>query len=107
MNSVVNLYSLQSQLAWAAYANLQIGAINSVTLIERNGANMSAPLAETLSSRYTVLAIHNDPLTDAYAVLFRDAEGKQTLAVRGTEGATDYVADLHVLTGIPAWMNLQ
>ena len=59
--------------------------------------------AEYLASRYTVDATQNDSLTGAYAVLFRDtANGERTLAVRGTEGATDVVADAHLLVGIPA-----
>ena len=101
----VNQYASSSELAWAAYADLQVGAL---TLAQLTSAEAPATFAQSLSTRYTVEAIHNDALTGAYAVVFKNiATGSRTLAIRGTEGASDVIANTHLLAGIPAWMSLQ
>jgi hypothetical protein len=42
--------------------------------------------------------LYDDPLTGAYAVVFKDiATGAKTLAIRGTEGASDVIADIHLM----------
>ena len=98
---------MQSELAQAVYANLRLGA-NTRADLQPNNSRINNSLANYLSTRYTVRAIHNDPLTGAYAVLFLDTQTQQqTFAIRGTKGAGDVLADLHLLVGIPAWMSLQ
>lgn len=103
--SSIKDYSSHVELAWAAYANLQVG---SLTRAQLGSAEIPDAFADALSTRYTVEAIHNDPFTGAYAVVFKDiATGSKTLAIRGTEGAGDVIADTHFMVGIPAWMSLQ
>lgn len=68
MNTVTD-YSTQGLRSWAAYANLQVGAVSIDALINKDTANMTDALATSLSTRYTVEAIHNDLLTRANAVV--------------------------------------
>lgn len=106
MNALA-IYARQCELAYASYANLKVG-LNILTDFQTNDSRITDALATSLSTRYTVEAIYNDPLTGAYAVVFKDiATGSKTLAIRGTEGAGDVIADTHLMVGIPAWMSLQ
>lgn len=67
--SSIKDYSSHVELAWAAYANLQVG---SLTRAQLGSAEIPDSFADTLSTHYTVEAIHNDPLTGAYAVVFKE-----------------------------------
>jgi hypothetical protein len=107
--NTINNYASQSELAWAAYASLQIGDMTRSQLTDSNTASMSDALADSLIARYRVIDILNDPTSGAYAVVFEDkTTGARTLAVRGTSpSVTDIAADTYLLVGVPSNLNPQ
>ena len=85
-----------SELAFAAYANLQKGrsddAENTVALLAVSGNNPSlTQITEFASSFPTIVTQYADTLADGgmgtglNATVFADAGGKFTLAIRGTD----------------------
>lgn len=103
MNTITEYFN-QSQLAFAAYANLVPG-IPSVTALTDTAVGMSATQAATFASTYTVLA-QSTPTTNGFsATLFLNNQtGEKTLAMRGTDIsladlATDFV-DIAILGGV-------
>ncbi|MHB1198401.1 MAG: putative Ig domain-containing protein [Polaromonas sp.] len=107
--NTINNYASQSELAWAAYANLQIGEIFASQLTDKNTADIQQALADSLAARYLVVDILNDTASGAYAVVFEDkATGARTLAIRGTTpSVADIAADTYLLIGVPSNLNPQ
>ncbi|RCS56425.1 lipase family protein, partial [Parvibium lacunae] len=108
MATIQELY-IQSLLAQAAYANLQIGIPQQSSL--RQDANMSVTQAAEFASQWRVVNQLNDAsVTGVSATLFEEiATGKKYLAVRGTEftNVPDLLADYVLSNGFPSTMNLQ
>ncbi|MFY9328082.1 MAG: hypothetical protein WAO76_08710, partial [Georgfuchsia sp.] len=103
MTSVANDFK-NAELALAAYAEgLTLGIPNTQTLID---AGMSLPQATRFAATYTVVTQFNSP-TGASATVFKDASGQKYLAIRGTQGLTDYLADYLILNGLPLQLNPQ
>jgi len=101
---LINDYFLQSQLALAAYANLTSTVPNESELI-KNG--MTTVQASVFASNWTVVDQYNS-ITGLSATVFQNnATGERYLAIRGTQGVTDFLADYLILNGTPAELNPQ
>jgi hypothetical protein len=109
MNSTVTYFE-QAELALAAYSNLTQGmtdAAYKLALIG-DGNGMSSAQASAFAAKWSVVAQSEDPLTDLSATVFQEvATGKRYLAIRGTEGVLDYVADYVIINGTPSLLNPQ
>ena len=77
----------QSVLALAAYSNLSAGISEDkyTDALEDGGDGMSAAQAAAFADRYTVVDQYTDPASGFSATVFEDAQGKRTLAIRGTQ----------------------
>jgi Ca2+-binding RTX toxin-like protein len=99
-------YFKQAELALAAYADLSGPVSGYSAALEMAG--MSAPEAAHFTENWRVVAVHNNPLLDVQAYVFEElATSKQYLAIRGTEGPGDFIADAILATGIPSFINPQ
>lgn len=96
-------YYIQAELSLAAYATLANGIPNETELIK---VGMSAKQAEIFSLEWTVVD-QFDSITGVSATIFQDAAGQKYLAIRGTQGLTDYLADYLILNGTPSELNPQ
>ncbi len=107
MSPISNL-AVQSELAFAAYANLQLGENTRADFISNN-SKVPEALADSLAARYRVIDILNDAFSGAYAVVFEDkTTGSRTLGVRGTTfSLADIAADTLLLIGVPSNLNPQ
>ena len=89
----------QSELALAAYANLNNSAL-SAQKASLKDAGLSDVQADTLASQYAVLAQYNDTVAEGgmgasfSATVFKDTSGNLTLAIRGTAELTGSPNDL-------------
>jgi VCBS repeat-containing protein len=106
---MITEYLTQSELALAAYANLVAGVPNSAALIE---AGMSDSQAKNFAAHWRVINQYNGQVQDSYyddfgqlvtclvqtglsVTLFEEVgTGKQVVAVRGTQDATDWVTNI-------------
>ncbi len=95
-------YFKSAELALAAYADLDTGTPD-VDKLKADGKGMTATQAADFASRWTVVGTpYNDIVTGVSATVFQEiATGKKALAIRGTQGATDYLADYFILNGVP------
>ena len=103
--------SSSAELCQAIYSNLEVGAIRYQSLLDKANADPNMPEAQArdIAARYEVVRVFNDPATSAYAAVFKEiSTGKTTLAVRGTDTASDWLdANLYLLVGIPPSLNPQ
>lgn len=103
--SSITEYFKQSELALAAYANL-IPGVDPVSALLDN--DMSSIQATVFAATWSVVTQYTDPITGVSATVFQEiATGKKTLAIRGTQGPTDYLADYLILNGTPSQLNPQ
>ncbi|MBX3640669.1 MAG: hypothetical protein KF888_09165 [Nitrosomonas sp.] len=104
----VNDYSIQAELAQAAYGTLYKGTILS-SLLTGDDAEMSISQAATFIEKWQVADQYTDPITRASATVFEAIEGgAKYLAIRGTEpSANDVVSDLLLATGWSSNFNPQ
>jgi len=104
-------YFKNAELALAAYSNLASGMslADYEAALKDNGKGMAATQAADFATRWTVVGTpYNDVVTGVYAVVFQEtATGKKTLAIRGTQGVTDYLSDYFILNGVPSQLNPQ
>jgi hypothetical protein len=91
--SSIQDYFTQAQFSLAAYANLSIGEIVGTNNAALQQAGFSQAQADEFAKHYTVVDQYSDA-TGVSATVFADASGNKYLAVRGTEGLTDYLTDL-------------
>ena len=106
--STLTEYYKEAELALAAYANLTFGMITDVYKKALEDAGLSAAQAAHFAATYTVVNQFTDPATGLSATVFENiADGKRYLAIRGTEGLTDYIVDYFILDGTPSYLNPQ
>ena len=104
---IISELAINSELAFASYANLKLGE-NVESDFRSNNSGVFSSLAASLADRYRVIAILDDTASGAYAAVFEDKlTGARTLAIRGTTDINDIVADTYLLTGTPASLNPQ
>lgn len=107
--SNINTYSVQSELAQAAYGTFLDKAI-AINELTESGANMSTSQASRFVEKWQVSAQYTDPLTGVSATVFEEiSTGAKHLAIRGTEPAhaNDIVSDLLLAAGWPSNFNPQ
>lgn len=102
MSTITEFYK-QSELAFAAYSTLYSGISGGAytdALKANNG--MTLTQATTFAAKWSIIAQSEDPMTGVSATVFQEvATGKRYLAIRGTQGPTDYLADYLILNGTP------
>ncbi|MHB9119270.1 MAG: hypothetical protein ACYC2R_13510, partial [Burkholderiales bacterium] len=110
MNTITEYYK-QAELALAAYSNLVPSMTKDayITALKDSGKGMSPLQASDFASKWTVIGTpYTDPVTGVSATVFQEiATGQKTLAIRGTQGATDFLADYLILNGTPSQLNPQ
>ncbi|MBZ0093462.1 MAG: hypothetical protein K8F27_14730, partial [Sulfuricellaceae bacterium] len=110
MSTISEIYT-EAELALAAYANLTAGISGKsyTDALEDGGKGMSPLQAADFASKWTVIGTpYTDPVTGVSATVFQEiATGQKTLAIRGTQGATDFLADYLILNGTPSQLNPQ
>jgi hypothetical protein len=108
MNTITEYYN-QAELAFAAYSDLVRGMTKDayITALKDNGNGMSAVQAADFASKWLVVDSYND-ITGVSATVFQAVSGgAKYLAIRGTQGLTDYLADYLILNGLPSTLNPQ
>ena len=106
--SAINEYYKQAELALASYANLTAGMSNTDFINALKVADLSATQASAFASAWNVVTQSTDPLTGVSATVFQAVSGgPKYLAIRGTQGPTDYLADYLILNGTPSTLNPQ
>ncbi|MHB1619265.1 MAG: hypothetical protein ACYCTY_04670 [Sulfuricella sp.] len=105
MNSIVE-YFKQSELALAAYANL-IPGVDPIPALQDSSVGMTPDQATRFAATWSVAAQYSD-VTGVSATVFQEiATGQKTLAIRGTQGVTDFITDYFILNGTPSQLNPQ
>jgi len=100
----INEYFIQAELSLAAYAILTTTIPDKTAL---KNAGMADAQADQFISKWLVVDQYNDA-TGVSATVFQAASGgAKYLAIRGTQGLTDYLADAIILNGTPASFNPQ
>lgn len=104
--STISNYYMQSQLSMAAYAlNLTPGISGIAYTDKLQAAGMSEKQAEMFAETYTVIEQSTDSISGFSATLF-ESDGKQYLAIRGTETGSvldllsDGITDIGVFDGV-------
>lgn len=109
MNNIITYFE-QAELALAAYSTFAPGmtlADYKNALIDA-GKGLSTTQAADFAATWSVVTQYTDSLTGASATVFQEvATGKKYLAIRGTQGLTDYFADYLILNGTPSQLNTQ
>lgn len=107
MNQITE-YFKQAELALAAYGDLAPG-VPDIQALKSKDVGMTSIQAADFASKWTVIGTpYTDPLTGVSATIFQEiATGQKTLAIRGTQGLTDYLADYFILNGTPSQLNPQ
>ena len=93
--STINDFPDGATLSLAAYATLRSGIIGDeykIALMD-NGEGMSESQAKAFADRYTVVDQYTDPASGFSATVFQDAQGKRSLAIRGTSDVMDLIED--------------
>lgn len=104
MNNI-STYFEQAELALAAYSNFtpEMRPDEYVTALEDNGNGMTAAQATRFASSWRVVTQYTDPITGVSATVFQAVTGGQTcLAIRGTDGPTDIIANDFIPKGAPS-----
>lgn len=99
----------QAELALAAYSNLTSNMTNAAykLALRDGGKGMSEAQATAFAGKYTVVTQFNH-FTGASATVFQEiATGKRYLAIRGTQGITDFIDDYFILNTTPSQLNPQ
>lgn len=108
--SIQNYFD-QAQLALAAYGDLLPGALNSAenaAELVSDSVGMSAAQASVFAAKWNVVTQYTDPITGVSTTVFQAVTGgPKYLAIRGTQGLTDYLADYLILNGTPSTLNPQ
>lgn len=103
-------YFAQAELALAAYADLTTGEPNKA---EIEKAGMSDAQATRFASTWRVVTQYTDPITGVSATVFQAVTrdpltgeavtgGQKYLAIRGTDGPTDIIANDFIPKGAPS-----
>jgi trimeric autotransporter adhesin len=107
--SAIAEYYLQAELSLAAYSKLFVGIAGQQykNALMDGGDGMSEAQASDFVSKWTVIdQFHSS--TGASATVFQEnATGQRYVAIRGTQGPTDYLADYLILHGTPSELNPQ
>ena len=109
MNNI-STYFEQAELALAAYSNFtpEMRPDEYVTALEDNGNGMTAVQATRFASTWRVVTQYTDPITGVSATVFQAVTGGQTcLAIRGTDGTMDVLADYLIYQGLPSEISPQ
>ncbi|MHB1619267.1 MAG: alpha/beta hydrolase family protein [Sulfuricella sp.] len=102
--SQISEYFRQAELSLAAYADLSTGVPNEDELKK---AGMSSTQATRFAATWSVAAHYSD-VTGVSATVFQEiSTGQKTLAIRGTQGVTDFITDYFILNGTPSQLNPQ
>ena len=106
--NIIEEYYLQAELAFAAYFDLEQG-VDPVPALQDGSDGMSSFQATAFAERWTIVDSVEDFNTGLSATVFQknDGSNEKYLAIRGTEGVLDYVADFFVLAGLPSFLNPQ
>ncbi|UJP04758.1 MAG: hypothetical protein LZF61_07800 [Nitrosomonas sp.] len=106
--SNITTYSLQSELAQAAYGTFSGRTIRTIELTE-NDVGMSSSQAAVFVEKWQVTAQYTDPITGVSATVFEAKNGSaKYLAIRGTEPTgNDLTADGLLASAIPPSLNPQ
>ncbi|MBU1340155.1 MAG: hypothetical protein KKE44_05140 [Proteobacteria bacterium] len=108
--SIITEYFQQSELAFAAYANLFPGISDDAYIINLKKAGMSNAQAEAFAAKWQVADSYPNPITGVSATVFREIGTNNThLAIRGTtvSDLRDMFANVELAIGIPSYLNLQ
>jgi len=101
MTTEVSIFN-SSELALAAYANLQEGlSANQILALTEDGVGMTQTQAEQFAVRWPeIVAQYADPVTGLSVTVFRNGS-EVNIAIRGTEGLNfqDLFADLQLGIG--------
>lgn len=106
--SKINDYSMQAELAQAAYGTFSNGVILNTDLTNIS-VGMSPTQATFFASKWQVADQYNDPVTGLSATVFEAiGGGTKHLAIRGTEiTGKDLLADGLLTTSLPPTLNPQ
>ncbi len=93
MSTISNYYKY-AEFAFASYSNMIKGMIRPdyIDALIDGGDGMSQKQAETFANTYTIIDQYNDP-NGLSVTLFKDAGGKQTVAIRGSQDLLDFATD--------------
>lgn len=108
--STITDFHVQADLALAAYANLTSGISSTAytNALTDDAAGMTLAQATVFAAKWNVITQYTDPLTGVSATVFQAVSGgPKYLAIRGTQGLTDYLADYLILNGTPSTLNPQ
>jgi len=107
--SIITEYYMQAEFALAAYSNLTKGISGKdyTDALQDGGNGMSAVQAADFASKWLVVDQYNDATGVSATVFQAVSGGAKYLAIRGTEGLTDYLADAIILNGTPVSLNPQ
>jgi len=91
--SQIQAYFTEAELALAAYANLNLGTLNTPSQQEAlRGAGLSPSQAVRFANNWRVVDQLNNPLSGLSATVFEEiTTGKRYLAIRGTDDFIDLV----------------
>ena len=104
--SQISEYFRQAELSLAAYASLTAGVPNEDNL--KKDAGMSPAQATAFAAKWNVVDQYTDPLTGVSATVFQAvAGGPKHLAIRGTQGPTDFLSNGLILLGFPPELTFQ
>jgi len=93
--STINDFSNGADLSLAAYATLRPGMVKAdyINALMDNGDGMTDAQARDFATRYTVVDQYTDLASGFSATVFQDAQGKRSLAIRGTSDVMDVIED--------------
>ena len=93
MSTISNYYKY-AEFAFASYFNMIKGMVRQdyIDALIDGGDGMSQKQAETFANTYTIIDQYNDP-NGLSVTLFKDAGGKQTVAIRGSQDLLDFATD--------------
>ncbi|MCL2075397.1 MAG: hypothetical protein FWH15_02940 [Betaproteobacteria bacterium] len=87
--TTIEKYFAQAELAQAAYGTYS----NGTSWLTGDAVKMTPAQAAKFASEWTVVNQLPDTLSGFSGTLFRGKDGQYALALRGTAGATDLMAD--------------
>jgi hypothetical protein len=106
--SNINVYSLQAELAMAAYGTFLDKTI-AIDDLTNSSVGMSTSQAAAFVEKWQVAAQYSDPISGLSATVFEEiGTGQKIIAIRGTEPTgNDLTADGLLAAGLPSNLNPQ
>lgn len=103
----ISSYFEQAELAFAAYSDLTKNMLSTPYKNKLVSVGMTEAQADHFASTWRVVDQYNDPLTGLSATVFQKADGTTCLAIRGTDGTMDVLADYLIYQGLPSEISPQ